>query len=212
MKRIRQPMLRVQRCILLTLTATAWTVAPAQAQWDVTPYLGINLAGDAEFRRGGPGLSVAFGERLRFEFDVERYNHFFKDKDLAHLVSNNCGVGPSDAPCTDLNTDAIGFMGNVMAPIRLADAKNWRPYAVAGLGVIRSWVTDPSNTVADTHQNNFAFDVGGGVMYSLNNRVALRGDVRYFLAFVDEDSRDGFYFNDYGFLRATFGVTFRFPR
>jgi len=49
--------------------------------------LGINLAGDAEFRRGGPGVSIAFvGERLRFEFDVERYNHFFKDKDMAHLV------------------------------------------------------------------------------------------------------------------------------
>ena len=28
-----------------------------------------------------------------------------------------------------------------------------------------------------------------------------------FLAFVNEDKRDGFYFNDYGFLRATFGVT-----
>ena len=36
--------------------------------------------------------------------------------------------------------------------------------------------------------------------------------MRYFLAFVNEDKRDGFYFNDFGFLRATFGVTFRFQR
>ena len=73
--------------MLLALAAIAWTATPAQAQWVVTPYLGINLAGDAEFRRGGPGVSVAFvGERLGFEFDVERYNHFFKDKDMAHLV------------------------------------------------------------------------------------------------------------------------------
>jgi hypothetical protein len=213
MQRTRQLIMRVQRCILLTLTATAWTVAPAQAQWVVTPYLGINLAGDAEFRRGGPGGSVAyFGGRLGFEFDVERYNHFFKDKDVAQLVSNNCGVGPAGEPCVDLNTDAIGFMGNVVAPIRITDAKNWRPYATAGLGMIRSWVTDPSNTVADTNQNNFAFNFGGGVMYSLNNLVGLRGDVRYFRALVNEDKRDGFYFNDYGFLRATFGVTFGFPR
>ena len=148
--------------------ATAWTVAPAQAQWVVTPYLGINLASDAEFRRGGPGVSVAFfGERLGFEFDVERYNHFFKDKDVTQHVSNNCGVGPTDESCIDLNTDAIGFMGNVMAPIRITDAKNWRPYATAGLGVIHSWVTEPSNTGADTNQNNFAFNVGGGVMYDL---------------------------------------------
>ena len=158
-------MRRVQRCILLTLTAAASTVAPAQAQWEVTPYLGINLAGDAEFRRGGPGVSVAFaGERLGFEFDVERYNHFFKDKDVANLVPNNCGVGPKNESCVDLNTDAIGFMGNVIAPIRISDAKNWRPYATAGLGVIYSWVTS-FEPVADTNQNNFAFNVGGGVMY-----------------------------------------------
>jgi opacity protein-like surface antigen len=129
---------------------------------------------------------------------------------LPLLVPNNCGVGPSDASCVDLNTDAISFMGNVMAPIRIADAKNSRPYATAGLGVIHSWVTDPSNTAADTNQNNFAFNVGGGVMYSLKTRVALRGDVRYVLAFVNEDKRDGFYVNDYGFLRATVGVTFGF--
>jgi opacity protein-like surface antigen len=206
-------MMRVQRSVLLALSAIAWTAASAQAQWVVAPYLGINLAGDAEFRRGGPGVSVGhFGGALGFEFDVERYNHFFKDKDVAQLVPNNCGVGPSNVGCTDLNTDAIGFMGNVVAPVRLTSATNWRPYATAGLGVIRSWVTDPSNTVADTHQNNFAFNVGGGLMYSLNNRVGLRGDVRYSRALVDEDTQEGFYFNDYGFVRATVGVTFGFPR
>ena len=36
--------------------------------------------------------------------------------------------------------------------------------------------------------------------------------MRYFQALVDEAERVGFYFNDYGFLRATFGVTFGFPR
>ena len=49
-------------------------------------------------------------------------------------------------------------------------------------------------------------------MYSLNGRVAVRGDLRYFGAFVDENKREGGYHQDYGFLRATFGVTFRFQR
>jgi hypothetical protein len=49
-------------------------------------------------------------------------------------------------------------------------------------------------------------------MYSVKGRVALRGDVRYFRAFLDEEKREGGYFKDYGFLRATFGVTFKFPR
>jgi hypothetical protein len=179
----------------------------------VTPYLGVNLAGDAEFRKGGPGGSVAyFGDNVGFEFDVERYNHFFKDKDVANLIPNDCGVGPHGEPCTDLNTDAIGFMGNVVVPMRVASAKNWRPFATAGLGVIRSWVTDPSNTVVDTNQNNLALNFGGGVRYSLSNRVGLRGDARYFRAFVDEHAGDGFYFKNYGFLRVAFGVTFGFPR
>ena len=61
-------------------------------------------------------------------------------------------------------------------------------------------------------QNNLAFNVGGGVIYSLNKRVALRGEARYLRAFVDGDTRDGGYFKDYGFLRAGFGVTIGFGR
>jgi opacity protein-like surface antigen len=205
--------MRVRGGILLALLVVAWTAAPAQAQWEVSPYLGINLAGDVEFRRGGPGASVGYlGDRLGLEFDFERYNHFFKDKDIAKLVPNNCGVGPPGELCSDLNTDAVSFMGNVVAPIRIKGPKNWRPYATTGLGVIRAWVEDPSHQLVDTDQNNLAFNVGGGVMYSLNDRVSLRGDLRYFRTFVDENKREGGYHEDYGFLRTTVGVTFTFGR
>jgi hypothetical protein len=204
-------MLSIQRCVLLMFVILTGASAPAQAQWAVTPYLGVNLAGDAEFRRGGPGVSITyFGSRLGFEFDVERYNHFYKDEDVAGLVANNCGVGPAGAPCTDLNTDALGYSGNVVAPLRIVG--NWRAYGTAGAGVIHAWLTDPSNTVANTNQNNLAINFGGGATYSFHTRVSLRGDVRYFRAFVDEDAGDGFFFNDYGFLRATVGVTLRLGR
>jgi hypothetical protein len=124
-----------QRCILLTVTAIVCSAGPARAQWVVAPYLGINLAGDAEFRRGGLGLSVAyFIGRVGFEFDVERYNHFYKDVNVTGLVRNNCGVGPASEPCVDLNTDAIGYMGKYrradsihgraeMAPLRRRGAR-----------------------------------------------------------------------------------------
>ena len=205
--------MRIRGGSFLGLLIVAGTAAPAQAQWEVSPYLGINLAGNVEFRRGGLGASVGyFGNRLGFEFDFERYNHFFKDRDLANLVPNNCGFEPPGQPCSDLNTDAVSFMGNVVAPVRLGGAKNWRPYATAGLGVIRAWVEDPSQQLVDTDQNNLAFNVGGGVMYSLNDRVKLRGDLRYFRAFVDENKHEGGYYKDYGFLRTTVGVTFTFGR
>jgi hypothetical protein len=203
--------MRVRGAILLTALALSSTATPARAVWVVTPYFGINLAGDAEFRRGGPGGSVGyFRDRLGFEFDFQRYQHFFKDANV-DFVPNNCRPGlPPGTPCVDLNTDAMGFMGNVVAPFRGKAAK-WRPYGTAGLGVIHAWVDGPGDQY-DLEQDNVAFNVGGGVMYSLNGRVGLRGDLRYFRAFVDENKREGFYFKDYGFLRATVGVTFSFPR
>jgi opacity protein-like surface antigen len=205
-------MIRISTCTLLALAVMMSASTPAQAQWVVAPYVGINLAGDTEFRRGGPGVSVTyFAGRLGFEFDLERYNHFFKDKDVAHWVSNNCGVGAPGQPCTDLNTDAIGFMGNVVAALGVKGADHWHPYVVAGVGLIRSWITDPSQTIPDTDQNNVALDLGGGTIYSFNKRIGLRGDMRYFRAFVDPDTSAGFYANNYGFLRATVGVTFGLP-
>jgi opacity protein-like surface antigen len=199
--------MRIRCGIVLAVLALICTAAPAQAQWVASPYLGINLGGDAEFRRGGPGGSVGyFGGRLGFEFDVQRYHHFFKDKNV-DLVPNNCAPGVG-TPCVDLNTDAWSFMGNVVAPILSKGAK-WRPYGTAGFGVIHAWIEGPGDEY-DIDQNNPAFNVGGGVVYSLNDRVGLRGDLRYIRAFVDESKREGGYFKDYGFVHATFGVTLRF--
>jgi hypothetical protein len=73
--------MRVRRGIL-TVLLVAWTATPAYAQWVVTPYLGVNVAGDVEFRRGGPGASVGYlGSGLGFEF--QRYQHFFKDSEIS---------------------------------------------------------------------------------------------------------------------------------
>jgi opacity protein-like surface antigen len=105
----------------------------------------------------------------------------------------------------------MGFMGNVVAPLRLRGAK-WRPYVTAGLGVIHAWVEDPSHTLADADQNDVGVNAGGGVMCSLNDRVGLRADLRYFRVFVDENKREGGLYRDYGFLRATVGVALTFGR
>ena len=76
---------------------------------------------------------------------------------MANLVPNNCGVGPAGEPCTDLNTDAMSFMGNVVVPIHSKGAKNWRPYVTAGLGVIHAWFDAPGDRY-DTDQTNLAFN------------------------------------------------------
>jgi opacity protein-like surface antigen len=195
--------MRIGRCILLTVLVVVSTVARAQAQWVATGYLGINVSGDVEAAKGGPGVSVTyFGGGLGFEFDFERYNHFFKDEDVAQLLPD---------PRADLDTDAMSLMGNVVVPFRFQGATKLRPYGAAGIGMIRA-MFDSAGDQFDTEQNNFGFNVGGGVLYSLNGRVGLRSDLRYFRALVGEDDREGGFFRDYGFWRATIGVTFGFPR
>jgi opacity protein-like surface antigen len=194
--------MRVRR-FLLTALVVIWMAAPGYAQWVATPYLGMNVSGDVEKRKGGPGGSISyFGGLVGFEFDFQRYQHFFKDDDVINLVPDRRA---------DFDTDAVSFMGNAVAPIHLQGATRWRPYGTAGLGVIRAWL-DSTVDRFDTHQNNLAFNVGGGVMYSLSKHVGLRGDLRYFRALVDEDKREGVFVRDYGFWRTTVGVTLEFPR
>lgn len=205
--------MRIRCGILVTVLAGAWTAAPAQAQsqWVVTPYLGINIAGDLEKRRGGLGASAGYlGDWLGFELDVERHFHFFKDSEIGNT---------GNVMAEDVNTRATSFMGNVVVPIRGKGA-TWRPYGAAGFGVIRALFDHTAPNQSDVHQNHLAFNVGGGVMRSLSSRLGLRGDLRYFRAFADENKSlpagqrgdvNGVY-RDYGFWHFTFGVTFGFPR
>ena len=100
-------------------------------------------------------------------------------------------------------------MGNIVVPIRRGRLAKWRPYGTAGLGVIRGWTNERE---IDRHQNDFGFNVGGGVTYPLGRRVGLRGDVRYLRALVDEDRSANVYVEDYGFWRVTVGVAVGFAR
>jgi hypothetical protein len=190
--------------MVLVVLAVAGTAAPARAQWVVTPYVAINVAGGAvQAGKGGVGGSVGyFGGRLGLEFDIARHHHFFRDEGVSDLVPD---------PRIDLDTDAWVFMGNLVAPVPIQGAPQWLPYGTAGLGVIHAWF-DGTGDLYDTDQDDLAFNVGGGVMYSLNDRVRLRGDLRYFRALVDENVREGGYFKDYDFWRATLGVTLAFPK
>jgi hypothetical protein len=200
----------VRRCVLFVVLVVAGAAAPAHAQWLVTPYLGANVAGDVERGKGGPGVSVGYiGARFGFEFDFQRYQHFFKDAEVFPLdpaAPPNCAGAAGR--CTDIDTDAMGFMGNVVVPIRIQGARKWRPHVTAGIGMIHAW---SQGEPVDRHQNDPGFNGGAGVTYLLTQRVGLRGDLRYFRALVDENKPDGVYFEDYGFWRATLGVTFGFP-
>jgi hypothetical protein len=159
----------------------ASTAAPGQAQWMIAPSLGVNVAGGVEQGEGGPGGSAGYlGGRLGFEFDVMRYQHSSRIPRCSPFdpaAPPNCtpAAGEGPAPCTDIDSDAISFMGNVCCPFAFKARRSGGPYRTAGLGVVRAWTNE-----RDRHQNNFGLNAGGGVLYSLGQHVGLRADLRYF--------------------------------
>lgn len=201
--------MHVTRLLIFTALMMTLSAFTAEAQWVVTPYLGVDVAGDVETGKGGPGGSFGYaGGRIGFEFDVMRHAHFFKDAEISPVdpaAPPNC-TGMA-GPCSDIDTDAISFMGNIVVPLRMARPPKLRPYVLGGLGLIRAWTNE-----MDRQQNDFAFTAGGGVIYSLSQRFGMRGDLRYIRARVGDIKSSDVYAKDYGFWRAAIGVTFALSR
>jgi opacity protein-like surface antigen len=90
----------------------------------------------------------------------------------------------------------------------------WCPYATAGVGAIHAWfdgvAKGPDTTSSSKTQTDPALTAGIGITHVFTRHIGLRVDARYFRALVDESSRAGGYFEDYGFLRLSAGVSIGF--
>ena len=60
-----------------------------------------------------------------------------------------------------------------------------QPYGLFGLGLIKSNVEFTPSSLLDEDNNNFGWDVGGGLMIFFGDHVGIRGDIRHFHAFQD---------------------------
>jgi opacity protein-like surface antigen len=77
--------------------------------------------------------------------------------------------------------------------------------------LIKTRVDDVGQFFEEIDNNNFGFDVGGGVMGFFSDNVGLRGDIRYFRS-VNNNNDNGVDLNlgDFKFWRGSVGVTLRF--
>ena len=62
-----------------------------------------------------------------------------------------------------------------------------RPYVTGGAGLLRSNISATTFFPNDFHANDFGINVGGGVHGYFNDRVGLRGDLRYFRLLQDNE-------------------------
>ena len=191
----------------LTLSLLIGLAAPVVARADglFVPFIGVNFGGnsgralsaaiDAERLDWGMSLAYMGGGVLGLEADIANSPDFFGKTDLG-------------------GSSVLTATGNLVfgIPIGGQQGVGFRPYVLAGLGVIRSRV----NTFGEElrrDENSFAWDFGGGAMFFFGTHVGLRADVRYFRTFSDL----GFDFIDLidrprnlDFTRASTGLILRF--
>jgi OmpA-OmpF porin, OOP family len=175
----------------VALAAGLVTASPAQAQstalpepntFELTPFLGFGLGFS-----GGEGLddgSFLLGVAGAYNFTTM----------LA--VEGELGIIPDiagDSSDVDISVQTFSVNGVYHFETRSKVV----PYATLGLGFGRT-SADFSN-LADNSSTEFAVNLGGGVKYPINDRLAVRGDLRYFN--VNDENPN--------FWRIYGGVTFR---
>ena len=192
------------RIAALTLTLLLFRPAPARAEWQLRPFLGVTFGGrttfyDLEQAAGDPNLVIGFnsvllGELIGIDADVGYAPGFFQSGGQ-HLVARS---------------SATTLTGNVVIalPRRLTEF-TLRPYFVGGAGLMRARIDDPLK-VLSVSSTLPAVDVGGGVTGFLTDRIGVSWDVRHFRSFGGNTRGRSIGREQLSFWRANMALVFRY--
>jgi opacity protein-like surface antigen len=180
--------------VVLTLSLPA----PAAAQGFISPLLGYDFGDDSscpaiagcEDKNLNIGVGVgSLGPVLGLELDISYAKDFF-------------GAGPGYA------SSVLTVMSNLIVGPEIGPV---RPYVTGGLGLIKSHVSTDPVVLFDSSNNNFGWNIGGGVMVGLGEHFGVRGDIRHFHTFKDLEILN-FPLSDtkLDFGRASAALVFRF--
>ena len=191
----------------ITLGLLLGVMAPAAAHADgmIVPFIGVNFGGnsgrelsaaiDAERLDWGVSFAYMGAGVLGLEADIANSPDFFGKSDLG-------------------GSSVLTATGNLLfgIPIGGQHGVGFRPYALVGLGVIRSKVDTFGETLS-REKSQAAWDFGGGAMFFFGSNVGLRAELRYFRSFGDLDFDLTDLFERRGkmdFARASTGLILRF--
>jgi hypothetical protein len=161
---------------VLAVTAAALvfgSAAEARAQGFFAPLFGYDYGGDSicqqltgcEQKKLNIGFSFGkMGNAVGFEEEIAWAKDFF-------------GSTPSGG-----DSNVLTVMSNFMVVPKIGPV---RPYGLFGVGLMKAHVSlNPVNVLAFSN-NQFAWDLGGGVMVFFGDHVGVRGDLRHFHSFQD---------------------------
>ena len=197
--------------IATAIVVTASFAAPskASADWLLTPFIGSSFGGNADIASVGSGFADEFNQKLNYGASLGWMGAGIVGFEVDFGYSPNFFGVSSNNPSVDFVGDGnvTTAMGNVLVGAPLGGV---RPYASGGIGLIASKVDNPGQFFDKASTNDLGMDVGGGVMF-LGGNVGVRGDLRYFRSFNNNNPNGiDFSLNDFHFWRGTVGVTFRF--
>ena len=194
----------MKRALVIAAMAVCLAPATASAEWIFTPFIGASFAAgtdNTDFDTVIDGSKMTYGGTLTwvgggmfgFEVDFGYAPEYFEGDD-------------DDVDFTD-SSNYTSLMANVVLS---APRGAFRPYATAGVGMLKTFVDDVDDAF-DVDRNALGFNLGGGVMGFITDRVGIRGDLRYFrqMGEADDDEID-FDVTAFRFWRGTVGVSFRF--
>jgi opacity protein-like surface antigen len=166
----------LSRCLIVAALVVLAVLArpePARAAGFISPLIGFNFGGDASCQ----SASNCEDKRLNFGVGVGGMNAVVGFEQEFAYARDFFGVRPGLQ-----NASVLTLMSNFMVVPKIGPV---RPYVLGGVGLIKTHTEFTTAALLSTDNNNFGWDIGGGLMVTLVPHVGLRGDIRYFHSFQD---------------------------
>jgi len=189
--------------IAIGITIGAARQAQAQVNILVSPMVGADAGGNAGCPPvNGPRLSECQDSTINAGVSVGAVGNLYGLEEEMAYAPNIFG----DAPGFSSTMFTLMINGLLIPRVGLL-----RPYAFAGMGLIRTHVELTSTGEFATPDSNFGWDAGGGLIGFVSERLGARGDLRYFRS-AQDTAVAGFTLpnSKLDFWRASVGIVLKF--
>ena len=164
----------MKRSLFLALVLALPLALPSQARAEgfISPLIGFNFGGDANC----PSVQGCEDKRMNFGVALGAAGSIFGFEEEFAYARDFFGSAPT------LKSSVITVMSNVMLAPKIGPV---RPYLATGVGLIKTHVDLTTTSILTTDNNNFGWDIGGGLHITVAPHIGVRGDIRYFHTFQD---------------------------
>ena len=165
----------VRQLIATTALASLFLFSGARevsAQAFISPFIGYNFGGDS----GCPEITDCEDKRLNLGVAFGSVGNIFGAELEFAYIDNFFGETPG------ASSNVLTLMGNFMLAPRFGIVQ---PYGLVGLGLIKSHAEITVGGLLEEDNNDFGWDVGGGLFVYFGENFGIRGDIRHFHAFSE---------------------------